>query len=306
LEAIRRLEDLRVRAPSVVTVGVFDGVHVGHQAIMRIVKADAAELGARSVVVTFDRDPEELVYPTKAAPHLTTLRRKVELIAEQGMDLAVVLPLGGWLIDMPAERFVSSILYEKLSAVQIVVGANFAFGKDRAGDARLLRKMGRDLGFGVVEVSPIKVDSLLVSSTAIRKLLADGKIELANVLLGHPFVLEGRVIAGDGIGRSIGYPTANVEPVREQIVPGGGVYAVSVKVGDTTWTGVANIGARPTIGSRGTGIEVYLIGFSGDLYGRELAAVFHHRLRDEIKFPDVEALKSQIARDIEQTSRLVV
>jgi len=306
LETFRRLEDLKLGGPSVVAVGVFDGVHVGHQAIMRIVKADAAELGARSAVVTFDRDPEELVSPRRPVAYLTTLRQKVDLIAEQGMDLAVVLPLGRWLIDMPAQQFVSSILHERLGAVQIVVGANFAFGKGRAGSVGLLREMGPDLGFEVVEVSPIKVDGLLVSSTSIRTLLADGNVEKANVLLGHPFALEGRVVAGEGIGRSIGYPTANIEPVAEEVVPGRGVYAVSVNVGGATWTGVANIGIRPTIGTRGTSIEAYIIGFSGDLYGQELAMVFHHRLRDEVQFPDVEALKLQVAHDIERASRLVV
>ena len=306
METVRRLEDLEVGAPSVVTVGVFDGVHVGHQAIMCIVKADAAELGARAVAVTFDRDPEELVNPAKAVPYVTTLRRKVELIAEQDMDLAVVLPLERSLMDMSAERFVSSVLHEKLSAVQVVVGANFAFGKGRAGNVGLLRKMGRSLGFGVVEVSPIRVDGILVSSTAIRRLLAEGKVEKANVLLGHPFILEGKVVAGDGIGRSMGYPTANIEPVPEQIVPGGGVYAVSVDVGKAARPGVANIGIRPTMGGRGITIEVYIIGFLGDLYGRELAIAFHRRLRDEVRFPDAEALKLQIARDVEQASKLVV
>ena len=145
-----------------------------------------------------------------------------------------------------------------------------------------------------------------MSSTSIRTLLADGNVEKANVLLGHPFALEGRVVAGEGIGRSIGYPTANIEPVAEEVVPGRGVYAVSVNVGGATWTGVANIGIRPTIGTRGTSIEAYIIGFSGDLYGQELAMVFHHRLRDEVQFPDVEALKLQVAHDIERASRLVV
>ena len=305
METIRRLDDLKPGLASVVTVGVFDGVHLGHQAIMRIVKAAAAEHAARSIVVTFDRNPQELLCPAGSMPYITTLRQKLALISKQDMDVAVVLPLKQDLIDMPPEQFVSDVLHGKLRAIQLVVGTNFAFGKGRAGKVELLRQMGQQLGFEVIAVSPIRADGILVSSTVIRNLLADGKIEKANGLLGRPFALEGKVAKGDGIGRALGYPTANIQPAEKQILPGKGVYAVSVNLENDTWPGVANVGVRPTFGGQERGVEVYIVGFSGNVYGQELDIGFHARLRDEISFRDADALKRQIGLDVEQALRLI-
>lgn len=307
LETIFSLEEIKPGIPSVVTIGVFDGVHVGHQAIMRIVRADSVELGARSVAVTFNRNPVEVVRSGRKIRYITTLRQKLQLIAEQGMDITLVLPVERWLLDMLAKDFVSRILCNKLSTIQVVVGRNFTFGRDRTGNADLLRQMGAKLGFEVVAVSPIRLDDVLVSSTAIRNLLSGGKVEKANVLLGHPFVLEGKVVPGKGVGRSLGFPTANIEPAANQVVPARGVYAVSVNVGNNTYNGVLNIGRCPTISNKGhrESIEVHLIGFAGDLYGQSLEVAFHHRLRDEECFPEVESLKRQIIQDIEIAGRLV-
>jgi riboflavin kinase/FMN adenylyltransferase len=301
MDILRRIEDLAPGTPSVVTVGVFDGVHLGHQAIMRQVRSSAQELGVRSVAVTFDRNPQELVNPSHPVPYITTLRRKLSLIEEQGMDIALVLPLERKLLDMPAERFVTGILHERLRAMRLVVGCNFRFGKGRAGNVHLLEKMGREMGFEVTSVSPVMADGRTVSSTAIRRLLIEGKIELANWMLGHPFSLEGIVAAGEEIGRTLGYPTANIQPAEKQIVPGKGVYAVRTPFGD----GVANIGTRPTVGGEHISIEVYIFDFSGNIYGRELEVDFLHRLRDEAKFPDAEALKKQIEADIRQAKHLI-
>jgi len=284
-----------------VTVGVFDGVHLGHQAIMSLVRSAGEELGVRSVAVTFDRNPQELVNPSHPVPYISTLRRKLALIEERSIDIALVLPLERELLDMPAERFVTEILHARLCAVKLVVGANFRFGKDRAGNAQLLQRMGRELGFEVIAVSPVMVDGKPVSSTAIRRLLTEGKIELADSMLGHPFSLEGTVVAGEEIGRTLGYPTANIQPAEKQIVPGRGVYAVQTELG----AGVANIGTRPTVGGQKSGMEVYIVGFSGNIYGRELRVDFLHRLRDEVRFPDAEALKKQIGADIQQAMQLI-
>lgn len=307
METIFGLEEIKPGIPSVVTIGVFDGVHVGHQAIMRIVRADSVELGSRSVAVTFNRNPVEVVRSGSKIRYITTLRQKLELIAEQGMDATLVLPAERWLLDMPAEDFVSKILCDKLSTIQVVVGKNFVFGKDRTGNADLLRQMGAKRGFEVVAVSPIRLDDILVSSTAIRNLLSGGKVEKANVLLGHTFVLEGRVVSGKGVGRSIGFPTANIEPAANQVIPAKGVYAVSVNLGNNKYNGVLNIGRCPTISdkTKRESIEVHLIGFGGDLYGQCLEVAFHHRLRDEECFPDVEGLRQQIIRDIEVAKGLV-
>lgn len=301
MQIIRKIEDIAPGTPSVVTVGVFDGVHLGHQAIMSQVRSAAQEMGVRSVAVTFDRNPQELVNPSHPVPYISTLRQKLRLIEEQGMDIALVLPLDRELLDMPPEQFVTDILHERLCAVKLVVGANFRFGKGRAGNVQLLQEMGRELGFEVTAVPPVMADGRTVSSTAIRRLIAEGKTELANWMLGHSFSLEGTVVAGEEIGRTLGYPTANIQPAEKQIVPGRGVYAVQTCLG----IGVANIGARPTVGGQKTSIEVYILDFSGNIYGRELEVDFLHRLRDEVKFPDAEALKKQIEADIQRARQLI-
>lgn len=301
MDIIRRIEDIPPGMPSVVTVGVFDGVHLGHQAIMSQVRSAAQKLGVRSVAVTFDRNPQELVNPSHPVPYISTLRQKLGLVEEQGMDIALVLPLDRELLDMPPEQFVTDILHERLCAVKLVVGANFRFGKGRAGNVQLLQKMGRELGFEVTAVPPVMADGRTVSSTAIRRLIAEGKTELANWMLGHPFSLEGTVVAGEEIGRTLGYPTANIQPAEKQIVPGRGVYAVQTCLG----IGVANIGTRPTVSGQKSGIEVYILDFSGNIYGRELEVDFLHRLRDEVKFPDAETLKKQIEADIQRARQLI-
>jgi riboflavin kinase/FMN adenylyltransferase len=304
MEIVRGLEDLKPGIPSVVTVGVFDGVHLGHKAIMQAVKATADEMGARSVAVTFDRNPEELVKSIRPQ-YITTLEQKLALIGEQGIDLAVVLLLEKNVLDMTAEEFIEVVIHERLSATHVVVGANFVFGKGRGGDARLLRRMGEELGFEVAEVPPVCVGDIRVSSTAIRGLLADGKIEQAEALLGRPFLLEGIVVPGRGIGRSLGFPTANIEPAEGQIVPSKGVYAVLVVLDGVRYTGVSDVGIRPTVGGGSMRVEVYMIGFSGELYGRRLEVSFHHRLRDEVRFEDTEALKKEIQHDVGRAIRLL-
>lgn len=305
MEIAHRLEDVKPDIPSVVTVGVFDGVHLGHQAIMRMVKVAARGHQARSAVVTFDGNPEAAIHPESAPPSITTLNQKLDLIARQGMDLALVLPVDRSTIEMPAMQFVLDILCEKLNTQQVVVGKDFQFGKGKVGNVNLLREMGKELGFGVIAVASITVGEVQVSSTAIRQLISEGAVEDADEMLGHPFALAGTVVPGQGIGQALGFPTANIRPAENQILPRNGVYAVTVNPGRRWWVGVANIGTRPTVGGMGTTVEVYIIGFSGNIYGQELEVAFHHRIRDERKFPDTDALRGQISRDVEQALRLL-
>ena len=300
MEIVRNLHNLKPGPASVVTVGVFDGVHLGHQTIMRIVKAGALERNVRAVAVTFDRLPEELTHPESPTRFITTLDQKLALIAEQGMDLTVVMPLEQRLLDMPAAGFVTDVLHGKLRGVQLVVGTNFAFGKGREGDLDLLRTMGSALGFEVVGVSPLRLDNFLVSSTVIRRLLAKGDVERANELLGSLFALEGEVVPGEGIGQTLGFPTANLRLPDRQIVPAKGVYAATVRFDGGRWIGAVNIGTRPTVNGQGVLVEVYIVGFSGNVYGKMLRVEFHHRLRDEMRFPDIEALKNRIRDDVRQ------
>ena len=297
---IRRLEDLEPGPPSVVTVGVFDGVHIGHQTIMRIVRAAADERKSRAVAVTFDRMPEEVVSPKSVTPYITTLDQKLELIAAQGMDLAVVLPVEERILGMSAEQFVRNVLCRKLQTQQLVVGTNFVFGKGRSGNTELLRQMGQQCGFEVVGMSPIKLDGSLVSSTVIRRLISAGNIERANEMLGRAFALRGEVVHGEGIGTQLGFPTANIRVPDRQILPGNGVYATTVHLDAGKWIGAMNIGMRPTVGGRTTLVEVYIVGFSGNIYGRELRVEFHRRLREETRFADTDALKQQIRTDVQR------
>ncbi len=305
MEIIRSIDELTARTPSVVTVGVFDGVHLGHQTIMRIVRADAEERKARSVAVTFDRMPEELVHPSSNPVFITTLDEKLNLIAAQGIDLTVVLPLEQHILDITADDFIHDILCRRLCTVQLVVGATFGFGKGRAGNLDMLRREGAECGFGVLGMSAIEFDGELVSSTVIRRLIADGDIDRANEMLGRPFMMQGEVVRGEGIGTTLGFPTANIAVPERQVMPARGVYACTVNLDGRRWVGAMNIGTRPTVGGQGTLVEVYLIGFSGELYGRELRVEFHHRLRAETKFPDREALTRQIQVDVQQIAEML-
>ena len=299
MDTIWGLGNLGIQASgSAVTIGVFDGVHLGHQAIMRTVRSGAERRHARSVVVTFDRNPDEILKPGSAPVCITTLRQKMALIAAQGMDAAVVLHLDPQLLGTPAEDFVSEVLHNKLRAAEVIVGRNFAFGRGRLGTVDLLRGMGSKLDFAVTIVPPALVEGITVSSTAVRGLISSGRVEKASKFLGRPFVLEGQVVAGDGLGRKLGYPTANIRPADSQIIPARGVYAVSLRIGKVDARGVANIGARPTFGGASVGMEVYIIGFSDDIYDKDVEVAFLYRLRGEIRFPDSESLVRQIGEDV--------
>lgn len=306
MKTVRDIEGLKTGKPSVVTVGVFDGVHIGHQLIMKKVREYADQFNACAVAVTFDRNPEDLVGKDGSVPYISTLEQKIELIEEQGIDLTVLLPLKTEILSLSPEQFVKDIICGKLSAIKVVVGTNFTFGRGRAGNVDLLRKMGAEMGFDVIAVPPLTVDNITVSSTLIRKYLQEGDVEKALELLGHPFVLEGTVVEGNRIGRTLGFPTANIKPVNKQVIPGNGIYAVSTFVDGVNWIGVCNIGSRPTVGGESITIEVYIIGYSGNIYGQKQKIAFHHRLRDEIRFAHVDDLIEQIGRDVERTREMMI
>ncbi len=287
------------------TIGVFDGVHLGHQAIMRAVLETARRHGTAGIAITFDRLPEETVNPGGAPHHISSIRQKIELIAAQGLDGALVLEADHRLLSMPAEEFVSEVLVGKLRAAEVVVGRSFVFGRGRAGNVDLLGRMGSELGFAVTMVPPVVVEGAIVSSTAVRRLVADGEVEQAASYLGRPFIMDGRVVTGKGLGRQIGFPTANVERVDRQIVPANGVYAVEVDVRGRRAIGVANVGTRPTFDDGLRTIEVYIIGFSDDIYGEEILVAFRHRLRSEMRFPDAAGLAAQIRQDADRARALL-
>ncbi|MDX1658594.1 MAG: bifunctional riboflavin kinase/FAD synthetase [Nitriliruptorales bacterium] len=292
--------------PSVVTIGVFDGVHRGHQAIIGRARKEAADRRCRSVVVTFDRHPEEVVRPEAAPAYLQTLDAKIETLTAQEVDLVVVLAFTPELSQLSPDQFVSRVLAGPLAATAVVVGENFRYGHRAAGDIDTLAAAGAAHGFEVDPVALIDDGDHTISSTAIRERLRDGDVAWATDALGRPYRLRGVVGRGEGRGRSIGVPTANLDLEVNLVVPAVGVYAGRARVlpDDATHRCVTNIGSRPTFGGQDVTVEAHLLDIDRDLYGRELEVGFEARLRDERRFDGPEELVAQIHRDIERARGL--
>jgi len=281
-----------------VAIGNFDGVHRGHQAILARLRERAAELGLPSCVVIFEPQPREYFAPDKAPARLTRLREKLRLLSEQGVDLVLCLAFNRRLREMSAAEFVHATLVEGLGVRHLEVGDDFRFGCDRAGDFDFLLKAGAAQGFTVEAATTIEVDGERVSSTRLRQVLAEGDLSLAQKLLGRPFTITGRVLHGQALGRQLGAPTANIQ-LKRRSTPLSGVFVVSTEVDGQTRPAVANIGMRPSVESDGQPhLEVHLLDYQGDLYGRLLRVTFHHKLRDEQRFASLEALKTAIDADI--------
>jgi riboflavin kinase/FMN adenylyltransferase len=295
---------------SVVTIGVYDGVHLGHHAVLRLVRelADARDLAA--VCVTFDRHPAEVVRPESAPKLLTTPEQKLELLDATGyLDLAFVLHFDKARSQEPAEDFVREVLVDAAHARMVVVGADFHFGRGRGGDVPLLQRMGAELGFEVIamglEAAP---GGTIYSSTRIRELLADGDVEAAAALLGRPHEVRGRVVEGDRRGRELGYPTANVAVPARWCLPADGIYAGTFRGGDGVERMASiSLGRRPTFyeSADSSLLEAYVLDFDGDLYGQHVAVQFVRRLRGEERFESVEDLVAQIGHDVEATRRVL-
>jgi riboflavin kinase/FMN adenylyltransferase len=283
---------------TVVTIGNFDGVHLGHRSILARVVKRAKELEAQSVAVTFDPHPMKVLRPKAALPLLTTPEQKTELMAASGLDAVVVLPFTREFAALPAREFVRRYFLEGLRVREVVVGHDYCFGRGREGNIELLKEMGRNHGFTVQVVWAVEVEGAVVSSSLIRAMLRLGKVEEAGRLLGRPYGVAGRVVAGKGRGaKLLGIPTANIRPENE-LLPATGIYAVRVRRGKETLEGAANIGTAPTFADGEYTLEIHLLDFSGDIYGEELAVEFVARLREERRFPGIEALAAQIKADI--------
>lgn len=285
-----------------VALGVFDGVHWGHRAIFTRLLDVARAKAIPSVAVTFDRHPAELLAPARAPSYICTLEQRIELIAATGVDEVVVAEFSPALANLSHDGFLGEVLQGKLGARHIVVGSNFRFGRGRAGDTRFLSAAAPERGIGVDAVSAVVIGGGPVSSTRIRALIGRGDVEDAAKLLGRGFALRGTVVGGRQVGRTIGFPTANIETAPRQLTPAPGVYAVESAVGRTTYKGVCNIGRRPTFGEGVLTTEVHLMGLRSDIYGQTLDVVFCRRIRDEMAFESAEKLAEQIRRDLESAS----
>jgi len=300
MQVIRGLHNLRPRHRGcVATIGNFDGVHLGHQAVFRHLREKAAELDLPSVVITFEPQPLEYFSPQTAPARLTRLREKLLALRESNIDRVVILEFGRRLADMSSYTFVEEFLFHGLGVRYLFVGDDFRFGKGRAGDIDLLRQAGRRHGFGVENMNTYALDQERVSSTRIRDALTRGDLETARQCLGRPYRICGRVAHGDQRGRSIGFPTANLD-LHRRVSPLRGVYAVLVDgLGEALRPAVANIGTRPTVaGDTRYLLEVHLFDFSAEIYGEHLEVEFCRKLRDERRFESFEQLRQQIVRDV--------
>jgi riboflavin kinase/FMN adenylyltransferase len=283
---------------SVVAIGAFDGLHRGHQALLAEVRLRAAALGCVPAVVSFEPLPRAY-FSKQPLPRLSSMREKLQGFAAAGMAHALLLRFNDALTAMSAEDFVRRALVQRLAVREVWVGGDFRFGHGRAGDVALLERMGAVLGFAAHAMPPVLLEGERVSASRVRQLLGAGDFAVAAALLGRPFVIEGKVEYGNQLGRTLGFPTANVH-LRERVSPVQGIFAVRVGLGEgeCSWPGVASLGVRPTVNQVSQPLlETHLFDFEGDLYGRRMAVEFVAKLRDEQKFHDLDALKAQMDHD---------
>jgi riboflavin kinase/FMN adenylyltransferase len=291
---------------STVAIGTFDGVHVGHQAIIRAAVEDARAHGRPALVFTFDHHPADLLAPEHAPDYLTTPAQRDRLVAGLGADGLVVARFDRNLAQQTPDQFVHGILKSRLGAQAIVVGTNFRFGKGRAGDTAYLERAQAEFGFALHALEPVLVGGVPASSTRVRERLRAGDIAEAEAVLGHPYLLAGTVVAGQKLGRKLGYPTAHLERAYRQVIPADGIYAVLARLDDgRVFGGACNIGNRPTVEGAGYAVETYLLDFDEEIYGWGMELQFLERLRPEEKFNSLEALIAQIGRDVAQARAIL-
>ena len=304
LHAIAELA--RVPGPVFLAIGVFDGVHLGHRSVLQRARDDAAAAGGQAVAVTFDPHPGKVLRPEKAPRLLTASGHKLRLIRALGIEHVLVIPFTTDFAGTDPEVFVRALHAAARPLRKICVGHEWSFGRNRAGNLELLRRLGDQLGFDEVGVPAVSVEGEIVSSTAIRDAVEKGELERAARLLGREYSVLGTVVHGDGVGHSLGFPTANLSAHNEQFPPNG-VYAVEALCGERAFQGVVNIGVRPTVkGESGARLlELHLFDFEGDLYGQDIEVTFRAFLRAEQRFAGLDELKAQIALDAEQARTLL-
>jgi riboflavin kinase / FMN adenylyltransferase len=307
MEVARDFEQLRSLGDSFcLAVGVFDGVHRGHQLVIRTAMEDAQACGARAAVLTFDPHPMRALAPDRAPLMLTSTPHKLELIRQLGVKICLMIKFNREFADTPAVTFAEMVATRTPGLQTICVGSRFRFGKDRHGNAALLRTVGEQRGFRLHELPALTLAGEVISSTAVRKEVAAGHLDKAEQMLGRPFSILGTVVPGDALGRTIGFPTANLNRHNE-VLPPHGVYAVRARIGGQLRPGLVNIGLRPTVKKSAPEplTELHVLDFSGDLYGSDIEVFFVARLRDEKKFASLDELRAQIQRDEQAARRLL-
>jgi riboflavin kinase/FMN adenylyltransferase len=301
LQAKSELSQLTVEQDTMITVGVFDGVHLGHQHLLRRLKAKAADKSLLSGVVTFKRHPLETIAPNRQVTYLTSLAERLDLLKSQGIDILVPLTFDADLANLSAKEFVD-LLKSHLRMKGLLIGPDFTLGKGKGGNAATLSDLGKELDFTVDIAPPLQSDGLVVSSTAIRQALADGDMEKATRLLGRHFSLNGPVIHGDKRGRIIDYPTANLNVAADRALPPDGVYTTIAMVDNTAYDAVTNVGLRPTFAKEHRTVEVFLLNFHGNLYSKDITIELVEKIRPEMKFASAAELTHQIEKDVKHAT----
>jgi riboflavin kinase/FMN adenylyltransferase len=292
-----------IQKPTVLTIGVFDGLHLGHQAIVKTVVERALLIDATPTLLTFDPHPRQVLKPESAPPLLQTFAQKMEGLRLLGMQQVIVMNFTPELAEIAAEEFIEQFMHFALGAREVHLGKGFAFGKGRAGNIELLEAEAERLGFVADEVPEVRIRNHRISSTMVRRLLQAGRVNQARRMLGRAYGVEGIVIEGRKLGRTISFPTANIE-VQNRVIPADGVYVTLALIDDVWYRSVTNVGKRPTVGlDVESKVETHVIDFDQDLYGKTIRIRFLHRLRGEKKFASLDALKAQIARDRDTTVR---
>jgi len=296
-------DNAEIARPTVLTLGVFDGLHLGHQLIMKTVVDRARAIDAVPTVITFEPHPRAVLHPESAPPLLQTLDQKIEAMGVLGIEQTIVIHFDKAFSQIRAEDFLRDVVVERLHAKEVYLGRGFFFGHNREGNIDLLRSVSSKLGFVADEVPEVRLRGKRIGSTLIRELLTQGRVNLARRMLGRPYGVEGPVVRGAARGVNLGFATANIQP-HNRVIPRGGVYVTATLIEGQWRRSVTNIGVRPTFGdATESSVETHVMNWSGDLYGNVLRVRFLHRLRDEEKFGSIDELKSQIARDVERANR---
>jgi riboflavin kinase / FMN adenylyltransferase len=291
---------------AVVTSGTFDGVHYGHQKILDRLYEISLSNGGESVLLTYWPHPRLLLYPDQELFLLTSIEEKAELLRLNHVDHLIIIPFTREFANLDSEEFIKQILVNKIGTRKLVIGYDHKFGKNRSGSFEELKKDGPIYGFEVEEIPKQMIEHNAVSSTKIRKALMEGKIEVADEFLGRPYSIHGKVIKGDQIGRTLDFPTANIDVIfKHKLIPAEGIYAVKVKIGDTQHNGMLNIGFRPTFGGTQKRMEVHIFDFNQDIYDKEIIVEFYSKLRSEIRFQNVGALKAQLQQDRDEAMKIL-
>ncbi len=305
MKRIQNLEAYQPQKPTAVTIGSFDGVHLGHQKVLHDLKIIAKDNDARAVVISFEPHPRIFFNPETDLRLLTTSDEKTALLSQQNIDDLILQKFDADFASQDAETFVKKML-ENLNMKDLLIGYDHRFGKDKSGDFEFIKSLEQKYGFRTHKIEPLKMNGQEISSSLIRQTLADGAVDVAQTFLGRPYELSGRVVEGNRLGRKLGFPTANIDVEdKYKLIPKQGVYLVQSTIDDKPVFGMMNIGFRPTIAGKKQIMEIHYFDFSGDLYGKNLIVRFLKRLRNEQKFPDLNALQNQLEKDAERSRQII-